>query len=397
MNKKISEFSWTIDNVNWPPSRRPLGPFGPTMLDILRSCPLRGCFEISDGYERRTGYAARIGTALHKTLQSLTDQPPIGSSDTQRLEEATDRFMKELKIQDAEREKRPRERSLTKDVTRINLAMEKIMSEALRIIRANEGQNLSKAANKYELNSIVSVNEDPQQPDKVGIEVEVPVKSRDGLLYGRIDLVEHKLEGTHLIDYKFALRSDLPERYQRQLQLYALLWYESRGEWPNSAEIIYPLTGSVYSISIDPDTCRHIGAEARSLISKLRKKAPADQLATPGEICSVCEFRPWCEPFWKWQADEKVLLTALRQANLGFEGEIINIELKNFHWKLMVKWRNCIIRIVAPLERFPQLHTAEIGMQIRALDMHLHGQQMRPQATVTEMSEIFLILEKASH
>ena len=84
-------------------------------------------------------------------------------------------------------------------------------------------------------------------------------------------------------------------------------------------------------------------------------------------------------------------MNALRRAVLGFEGEIASIEAKDFHWKLLLNWRNCTIRIIAPVERFPELQNAKVGMCVRTLDMRLHGQQAQPQAIVTEISELFFL------
>lgn len=66
-----------------------------------------------------------------------------------------------------------------------------------------------------------------------------------------------------LIDYKSALRADLPERYERQLQLYALLWHETFGEWPAEAYIVYPFTGATHKVAVDPAICLQVGHEAR--------------------------------------------------------------------------------------------------------------------------------------
>src|SRR5260370_40521047 len=51
-------FNWSInEDATWPPRGRPLPPFGPTALEVMRSCPLRSCFEGSTGYERITSRA----------------------------------------------------------------------------------------------------------------------------------------------------------------------------------------------------------------------------------------------------------------------------------------------------------------------------------------------------
>ncbi len=187
------------------------------------------------------------------------------------------------------------------------------------------------------------------------------------------------------------MRDDLPERYERQLQIYALLWYETFGEWPTEALVIYPFTGTAHTVAVDPAICQQVGQEARLIAETLQEDVRAEQLASPGTVCTVCEFRPWCKPFWRWQAGHAVYSQALETAVYGFEGTIVTLDLKDHHWKVVVKWRETEIRIIAPQERFPHLEKARPGMRIRALDMRLHGQRYRPQAIVNENSEIFLI------
>jgi PD-(D/E)XK nuclease superfamily protein len=383
--------NWQIDRAKlWPPRSRPSSPFGPTTIEIIRSCALRVCFEVSRGYERRTAYAARVGIAFHRTLQSLAEQPIQSANQSEIIDEAYRRFRHELTLQETQKNNRPREQMLPRDEERVYHALESIATEALRLAKqfaigkVEYKRRGAKATNGFHPPEMRNLSEG-------SIVVEVPVQSQDGLLAGRVDYAERLSTGIRLLDYKSALRDDLPERYERQLQLYTLMWYETFGEWPVEAAVVYPFTGAIYSVSVDPETCLRVGNEARLLIKQLQEGIPAEQLATPGEACTICEFRPWCKPFWMWQAKHPNLSTALQNAVLGFEGEIITVELKDYYWKVLVKWCNAEVRIIAPQERFPQLKKAQPGMLIRVLDMRLHGQRYRPQAIVTECSEIFLV------
>jgi hypothetical protein len=394
MSDQETSFSWLIDESNtWPPFGRPKAPFGPTDLEVLRSCPLRRCFEVSGRYERRIGFAARIGTAFHRTLESLFQTPPQASEFAEVAKEAKRRFAQELQKQEDEKAKRPREQRLLIDEARIQRAIEALIVEAQRIVRQAGKDSYDDKSVSQEPLSL----EGHKSTDHIlegQVETEVPVKSEDGLLHGRVDYVEHLPEGVRLLDYKSALRTDLPERYERQLQLYALLWHETRGEWPSEAIIVYPFTGLTHRISVDPMTCTSVGEESRRLIAHIQTIRPTERLATPGDVCKVCEFRPWCKPFWQWQAQETVLAMALERAFLGFEGTIAGIETVNEHWRLSINWRDCTVRIATPVERFPQLHQAHVGMRVRALEMRLRGLRYQPQALVTEMSELFVMQEK---
>src|SRR5579884_689414 len=135
-NTSQSPFTWRIDSSrDWPPRGRPQAPFGPTIIDILRSCPLRACFEYSKGYERRMAYAGRVGTAFHKTLQSLTEQPIASEQPSEVIDEAYRRFRHELAIQEAQKSRRPREQRLPRHEDRIHRALESAATEALRLTK----------------------------------------------------------------------------------------------------------------------------------------------------------------------------------------------------------------------------------------------------------------------
>lgn len=69
-------FGYTLDlRSSWPSCQRPSPPFGPSTIEVMRSCALRSLFEVSPGYERRMGFGARVGIALHRVLQSFNDDP----------------------------------------------------------------------------------------------------------------------------------------------------------------------------------------------------------------------------------------------------------------------------------------------------------------------------------
>jgi hypothetical protein len=394
-NINSSKFTYHIDlKKAWPPYKRPSPPFGPGSVEILRSCPLRGCFDTTPGYEPRLGFAARIGIAFHRTIQSFNEYPLPLKSDELAAEESRSRFIRELRQQELESSHSPREIGLPRDTARIDRASEAVVVEALRIVREG-GIPLQR---KYLHNSpqaevlVVQTNELEKSIDQVSyVEAEVPVRSNDGLFQGRVDRVEHHKEGIKLIDYKSAMRDDLPERYERQLQLYAYMWNDTRGEWPSFAWVIYPLAVSDHKVSIEPGICQQVASDSAFIVNRIKKVPDITNLASPGDVCKVCDYRPWCLPFWNWQSVEKSHSIALERSRLGIEGDIINIKLIDHHWRLMIDWRNCEVQIIAPKERLPHLDDAEPGMKIRVLDTPLRGLRYQPRAHVTEWTEVFII------
>jgi RecB family exonuclease len=382
----MNTFSWMIEEAaTWPPPNRPAPPFGPTTLEIMRSCPLRGCFEASPGYERRLGYAARIGNAFHRAAESLSKHPPATPSPQQAALEARDRFLQALDEQEAERALHPREKDLPRDEDRINRAIEAIMLEARRLhgtAGAPPGAWVPPAADSAGVPTTTGVRP---------VEVEHNLFSRDRLFVGRIDRAERSPEGIQLIDYKSAVRDDVPGRYQRQLQIYAFLWHEAHGVWPSTAYLIYPLIGTVHPVNVAPELCAQVVNESRQLIAQVQRTPDPAQLATPGETCKVCDFRPWCRPFWNWQTAETRPLAAQERAGLGFEATITDIEHKGDQLRILSRWRDTVVRMVVAAARFPHLLRASPGMRIRAIDMRMRGLPNQLQAVATDFSEIFLL------
>ena len=330
-------------------------------------------------------FDGRVGTAFHRALEWLSQQRPNPDSPNKSAAEIRERFVKELRDQEAEASKHPRERGLPQNEMRVHSAAEALLAVSHRIT-GTTARSRRFGPNKA---SAESPKESSSEPVN-WVEVEVPVKSRDGLFAGKVDRAEHTTEGTRLLDYKSALRDDLPGRYERQVQLYAVMWRDTRGLYPSEATVVYPLVGTSHPVAVTPDACEQVALEYAELIKSVQERSTFD-LATPGDTCKICEFRPWCKPFWRWQAREKSAPTALERAHLGFEGVIEQIEQVEHHWRLKVRWRDALVKIIAPVERFPQLKNVSAGSHLRILEAPLRGLRHRPTAVVTEYSEIFVL------
>ena len=392
MNETKSAFNWVIYQAAWwPPQGRPKPPFSATILEVMRSCPLRACFESSEGYERRIGFAARVGIAFHRTLQALNEYISHQGSLESISEWARQKFLSELEQQEIERSRRPRERGLPRDEMRVYRTIESIVNEARRLSIEGNTVYTSFSLASVETQAVKRKVLTQGSLGKGKTYVEILIASRSQLFNGRIDRIEESPEGTTLYDYKSAVHYDVPERFERQLQFYAWLWHEATGKWPIGAFVIYPFTGMIHSVVIDKETCERIVEEYRSLIAQTQYGHKIEEMATPGEVCQMCDFRPWCRAFWKWQSEESTHALALERAEMGFEGTIQELQQIEYHWKIKVRWRNCTVRIIVPLERLPHLKDAQTGMLVRALEMKLYGLMMAPNARVTEISELFFV------
>lgn len=340
------------------------------------------------------GVAARIGIALHSTIQAIAESSFASKSLEEIAAETSERFAAELKMQRAKASERPREQGLPWNDNRTEQALQAAISECIRLVQAGfsfEASRQSTVDHSDMLNDAQSTQLPPVFSKNNSIALEAPVFSKDGLLKGRVDRAEKLPEGIRLIDYKSASREDLPERYERQLQLYALMWRDTYGEWPFEAQVYYPLRGVFFTVDITPETCERVAAEAVALVAGLARDGSVSQLATPGDVCKACEFRPWCRPFWLSQATEKKHMRALELAAIGFEGQIESITLTNHYWRVILAWRNAKVKLIAPQERFPHLARARVGQTLRVVDAPLRGQLYEPSAFISEYTEIFLL------
>ncbi len=375
------------EGSSWPPQGGITPPYSPSLIEIIRSCPLRIYFSTDKRYQRRTGSAARIGTAMHKTIRYLSDEMGNLVNRDDYVDRVSEKFLNELALQKEQSQEYPRERSLTWDPSRISAAHEAVISEALRL------KQLPYAPVKPRLQQPVLETNNISQDELPLIlpAMEMRVQSCDKLMIGYIDRIEEVEEGIRIIDYKSAAREDLPERYERQIQLYAKLFFDTTGLWPREGVLFYPLLARIFFVAIDKATCNAVYEETKQVVSILSEKKNKYALAKPGDVCKVCEFRPWCNPFWHWIEGEEVLVNAKEKAIIGFEGIILGNQLKEHYWRLELKWRNKTIHFAVPQERFRHLAKAKAGQKVKFIDTLLHGSISQPTIRIYDTSEIFLV------
>lgn len=368
-------------------------PFGPSSIEILRSCGLRSCFGATSGLERRMGFSARVGTAFHRTLQHFASHPPRLRSPEHTSQVVRAHFHKEMAIQIAEVAKHPRESGLPRDAERIRRAEEAAVAEVIRL--ANLPLKVPHAASHARMPSASApaalfAPQTSLEELREGDHAEISVRSVDGAFLGRIDRVEPRPEGFRIVEYKSALRKDLPERYARQVQHYAHMFHDTYGEWPVSGQVYYPLIGQRFDVPVGPAQCQRVADEAVRLVKRLEEQSCED-LAQPGDVCKVCEYRPWCRPFWKHQGSADSLSKALDRAAIGLEGAIRTIQVEKHYWSLEIAWGASSVTLIAPQERFPHFKEAAQGRNVRVLDAKLKGLRNMPRAEVSPFTEVWLV------
>lgn len=114
------------------------------------------------------------------------------------------------------------------------------------------------------------------------------------------------------------------------------------------------------------------------MTENLQKEHSLTRLAIPGDTCTVCEYRPWCKPFWSWQSEKKSHIQAIESASFGFSGTLTSFRSNNHRWHLTIAWRNATVRLSTPEERLPHLFNAKIGQTVLVLDAKLAELRIPP-------------------
>lgn len=172
-----------------------------------------------------------------------------------------------------------------------------------------------------------------------GLGFEVWVQSSDGTVGGFIDSV-FKDDGLVIRDYKSGAiyetdegGSSIRSEYVVQIRMYAALYSETFGVWPERLEIV-PVRGDEAQISVDKHQCLQLVERAKECLTAVNAEIAAShasgamddlsRLATPSaETCTACSFRPQCNAYLtvnagqqdKWPLD--ILGTVSRIQRLG--------------------------------------------------------------------------------
>lgn len=133
------------------------------------------------------------------------------------------------------------------------------------------------------------------------------VESTDGLVVGKIDAIDREGDQTILRDFKSGEVADgdggpLAE-HRLQMIVYAGLYHESRGRWPDHLELVGG-SGNRVEVLFDPSEAIATLEESRGILRELHDAigegatimAPeVVSLARPdGGVCRSCQHRPAC-------------------------------------------------------------------------------------------------------
>jgi hypothetical protein len=137
------------------------------------------------------------------------------------------------------------------------------------------------------------------------------VESKNGIIGGKIDRINHTHLGYEIIDYKTgtifdSLSGELKNEYKYQMFLYAGLLFENSNRWPFTLKIIIP-SGDEFTVDYNKGQCLTLLDKAKKFYYEtneiiLKSNDFHDlqtELANPMPVnCRYCEFRPLCNKYW---------------------------------------------------------------------------------------------------
>ena len=172
------------------------------------------------------------------------------------------------------------------------------------------------------------------------VEVELWLEDTASPLAGRIDRLEHRADGLHLVDLKSSTRGHegLQPSHARQLLVYSYLVHHVRSEWPRRVGVRY-LDGREDPLDLVPADAQEAAAELRSLFDDYNHRVAqgvSGELATPSQTsCVFCDYQCLCEPFFAAVSHDWVLP---RTAILG---EVAAVSGTNTTVRLDLRPRTC--------------------------------------------------------
>lgn len=114
-------------------------------------------------------------------------------------------------------------------------------------------------------------------------------------LHGYADLIRYNNGHPVIIDFK---TGQFKEAHQKQVALYALLFYRMTGVLPGRCQVVYPEEAKSYSI--DKKFLEQLEQEVNLEIQSIQQMmAYPPALAHRGDYCCYCDVRQFCEDYWQ--------------------------------------------------------------------------------------------------
>lgn len=141
---------------------------------------------------------------------------------------------------------------------------------------------------------------------KARIYSEVWLETADKKIGGKVDLIRQTNTGIQLVDFKSGniiekFFNTVKSEYQTQIKLYAALYHEVTGLWPDRLTLI-GLDRVETDIEYSPGEATYLLSAAKDLMKTINSNISShgqEFFAFPKpENCYYCNFRPACKKYW---------------------------------------------------------------------------------------------------
>jgi hypothetical protein len=137
------------------------------------------------------------------------------------------------------------------------------------------------------------------------------LEAQDSLIGGYADIIITRNGYTKLSDFKSGKilleEGEIKEEYEDQLKLYAYLYNQVFGKYPNELSII-DLEKKEYLINFTSQECEALARKSREALLKINNLIEMDErraLAKPTlDHCKSCLYRPGCDFYWDLSLSE---------------------------------------------------------------------------------------------
>jgi CRISPR/Cas system-associated exonuclease Cas4 (RecB family) len=360
---------WLVDVAKSTPDRSPDPPVTPTGLEALRSCPLSRCYARSTPgrYPQRMVPSARIGTAVHSTIERIGEVATQAESAAACAQTALEMFRTKVEWGKSQSFHNPRERNLVWPEEKLFEAENSIIRIA-RLAFTGRSASVPTGHSHHEF--------------------ECALKSKDGMIAGIADHIELFHGGVRITDYKTSLSLDDIDKHRNQLLLYAYLYFDSHGDWPSALTLDYVLMRKRVPVEVDREIAIKLADEARTIAASLPYTLDVETLARPGPACKYCSYRPWCQPYWR-----AVQHFEIPERFSGIQGVVRTRLDEGSKVLLSVEGQANLFDVRGDSESVEQLGEVHPGMTLRIVDASVYGVASRPTVELNARAELFAMSE----
>lgn len=176
---------------------------------------------------------------------------------------------------------------------------------------------------------------------------EVWLETADKKISGKVDLIRQTNTGVQLIDFKTGniidkFSNTVKSEYQTQIKLYAALYHEVTGLWPDRLTLI-GLDRVETDVEYSFGEAKCLLSAAKDLMASINRNISSncqEFFAFPKpETCYYCNFRPACHKYWShrtfdnaWPNDIlgevakiQISLVGLLTAEINHNGNIVKV------------------------------------------------------------------------